>query len=170
MRKSRTKKETVHVQKQPSNIPLVVIIFLLSVQTVFLFYKNSGLIRDFFRSDPNLIYQQETELKEHSNDFSNINPSFIKISVLNGCGVPGIAATWRERLRRMEFDVRETGNASRRYERTIVLSRTEDMTYAKYLANKLNIDENNVYMQLNRDLVDIDLTVIIGADYQDFED
>ncbi|MBN2857033.1 MAG: LytR C-terminal domain-containing protein [Candidatus Delongbacteria bacterium] len=173
MPRIKKKKETAaRPEKKSSDTILMLIFFLLLVQTVFLFYKNSDVIKDMFREDPNSIYNESKSLEEGLNGsgrFENIDPKNIRISVLNGCGIPGLAAKWKDKLRDMNFDVRETGNSRIQYDKTIILSRSEDLSYANYLAQTVGIPNENILMQLNKDLVDIDLTVIVGSDYKKFD-
>ena len=126
-----------------------------------------------FREDPNSIYEDNgingTNGLNSANQFDQTDPKNVRISVLNGCGIPGLAAKWKDKLRDLNFDVRETGNSRIEYDKTIILSRSEDMTYANYLAQTIGISNENVLMQLNKDLVDIDLTIIVGSDYKKFD-
>jgi hypothetical protein len=126
-----------------------------------------------FREDPNRIYEESGISSEDGLNgtvqFTDIDPKNIRISVLNGCGIPGLAAKWKEKLRDLNFDVRETGNSRIQHDKTIILSRSEEMTYANYLAETIGISNENVLMQLNKDLVDIDLTIIVGSDYKKFD-
>jgi hypothetical protein len=156
--------------------PFLVIIFLLTIQTVFLFYKNRNFVADIFKVDPNSIFEDESGFDTNGQNQAEVtddtkrtvDPSKIRVSILNGCGTSGLASTWKEKLRKMEYDIRETGNASQRYEKTIVLSRSKDMSFANFVGEKLGVKKENIIMQLNKDLVDIDVTVIIGSDYKDF--
>ncbi len=145
-----------------------IIIFLLLVQTAFLLYRNFDFIKDMMSQDPNSIYEKEIRdpVQKSDNNPENLDPFKIRVSILNGCGEPGLAARWKAKLRDMKYDVRETGNASNLYNNTTILSRVEDMKYARHLANALGIKEENVLMQINRDLVDIDVTLIIGSDHE----
>ena len=88
----------------------------------------------------------------------------VRISILNGCRVSGIAARWKRRLRKKKYDVRDTGN-SNTVSRSTVISRISDMSYAYELADKLGISHKNVIQQINRSIVDVDVTLIIGKDY-----
>jgi hypothetical protein len=157
--------------------PFLIIIFLLSVQTVFLFYKNKNFVFDFLKADPNLIFADEPDFtaKEQNSavqgngDEIKLDPKNIRVSVLNGCGAQGLASVWKEKLRKFNYDIRETGNASQRYEKTLVLSRKKDMEFANHVAENIGVKKENIIMQLNKDLVDIDVTVIVGADHNDFK-
>ena len=161
-------------QKPQTNLHLWIIITLLSVQTLFLFYKNMDFIKSSFKQDPNKYYEDELEKKPLNGDkvldkASTVNLTNVRISILNGCGSSGIATIWKDKLRKMNLDVRETGNTDKKYVKTVILSRIEDMRYAKQLARSLGVGSENVVMQLNKDLVDIDLTIIIGSDHKELE-
>lgn len=173
MPRIKKKKEIAPRTEKKSDLPLILIFFLLLIQTVFLFYKNYDLIKDMFREDPNSIYIESSANGENgikdADQSVQTDPKNIRVSILNGCGIPGLAANWKDKLRDLNFDVRETGNSRIKYDKTIILSRSEDLTYANYLAQTIGISNENVLMQLNKDLVDIDLTVIVGSDYKKFD-
>ena len=162
------RKDTPESFVKESQTASYVIIFLLLIQTIFLFYRNFDFIKDMMSQDPNSIYEKEMQDPVHTSDNNpyNLDPYKIRVSILNGCGEPGLAARWKAKLRDMKYDVRETGNASNLYNNTTILSRVEDMKYARHLANALGIKEENVLMQINRDLVDIDVTLIVGSDHE----
>jgi hypothetical protein len=174
MPRLKKKKENIEPERK-SNLHLWIIISLLAIQTMFLFYKNLDFIRDLFKTDPNSFYtetvdkKQNTESKTNMNADVPVNDENIRVSIYNGCGSSGIASFWKEKLRNMKYDVRETGNTDKKYAKTVILSRTEDMKYARQLAKSLGVKDENVIMQLNKDLVDIDITLIVGSDHKEFE-
>jgi hypothetical protein len=90
----------------------------------------------------------------------------IRLQVLNGCGVKGLAKIVSPALRAKGFDVRETRNAgSFRYTQSLVMDRTGRPELAQAVADSLGIDRSRVTTEIARNLVDIDVTVIVGADY-----
>jgi hypothetical protein len=90
----------------------------------------------------------------------------IRLQVLNGCGVKGLARIVSPALRAKGFDVRETRNAgSFRYTRSMVLDRVGRPELAYAVADSLGIDRSQVTTEISRNLVDIDVTLIVGADY-----
>lgn len=162
------RKDTSESFAKESPAASYIIIFLLLFQTAFLIYRNFDFIKEMISQDPNSIYENEIQdtVKKSAENLENIDPFKIRVSILNGCGEPGLAARWKAKLRDMKYDVRETGNASNLYNNTTILSRVEDMKYARHLARSLGIKEENVLMQINRDLVDIDVTLIVGSDHE----
>ena len=88
----------------------------------------------------------------------------VRVDIRNGCRVSGIAGRWKARLRKKKYDVRDTGNY-KSVSRSTVISRISDMSYAYELADKLGISHKNVIQQINRSIVDVDVTLIIGKDY-----
>jgi hypothetical protein len=91
----------------------------------------------------------------------------IRLQVLNGCGVKGLAKVVAPALRAKGFDVRETRNAgSFRYAYTSVMDRVGRRELAQAVADSLGIDRSRVTTEIARNLVDIDVTVIVGADYE----
>jgi hypothetical protein len=86
-----------------------------------------------------------------------------QVEVLNGCGIPRIAARVQEFLRERGYDVVNVENASGfDYEETIVMDRGGDPDVARAVARHL--DTRNVIRQVRPDLV-LQVTVILGRDY-----
>jgi len=91
----------------------------------------------------------------------------IRLQVLNGCGVKGLAKIVSPALRAKGFDVRETRNAgSFRYANTLVMDRVGRPELAQAVADSLGLDRSRVSTEIARNLVDIDVTLIVGADYE----
>ena len=97
-------------------------------------------------------------------------PSFtasrdVKVEVLNGCGVDGMARTVANRLRDTGFDVMTLGNADRfDYPESIVIDRLGNPDDADRVAEALGIA--NRIQQIVPDPFRIEsVTVIIGRDY-----
>lgn len=91
----------------------------------------------------------------------------IRLQVLNGCGVKGLAKVVSPALRAKGFDVRETRNAgSFRFTQSLVMDRVGRPELAQAVADSLGIDRSRVTTEIARNLVDIDVTVIVGADYE----
>jgi hypothetical protein len=91
----------------------------------------------------------------------------IRLQVLNGCGVRGLAKVVTPALRAKGFDVRETRNANHfRYERTVLIDRVGRPELARIVADSLGMDGASVTTESARNLADIDVTVIVGADYE----
>jgi hypothetical protein len=65
-------------------------------------------------------------------------------------------------------DVRETGNAGYVLPDCVVLDRIGDRLRADRIARLVGLPDDRVIQQLNRALVDIDVTVIIGKDYRKY--
>ncbi|MBM3328679.1 MAG: LytR family transcriptional regulator [Calditrichaeota bacterium] len=93
--------------------------------------------------------------------------SKIRIQVLNGCGVPGVAKRARDWLARRNYDVRDVGNADRQdYRMSKVVNRSGIQGAARDLARVLGVDESHVSNQAGPAGLDFDLTFIIGKDYK----
>ncbi len=118
--------------------------------------SNSPIIGDSLDADDDGKYDIENPVPI---------PKVIKVNILNGCRIAGLAGRWKSVLRKMDYDVRDVGNANER-KKSLILSRINNMKPAYELAEKLGIDKDNVLLQVNPDLVDIDLTLILGRDYK----
>lgn len=91
----------------------------------------------------------------------------IRVQVLNGCGVKGLARRISPALRAWGLDVRETKNAPHPdYERSSVIDRRGDLNVARLLADSLGIDKSRVSSEINPNLPDIDVSLIVGKDYK----
>ena len=92
----------------------------------------------------------------------------VRLEVWNACGEKGLAqkATAALRTRGTYFDVRGMGNAtSGRQEFSTVIGRTADSALAFAIADSLGVVHTRVTTEIPRNPRDIDVTVILGADY-----
>jgi hypothetical protein len=89
-----------------------------------------------------------------------------QIEVLNGCGVPGLAARFTDHLRQAGFDVVKTDNyESHNMEKTLVIDRKENLKFANKVADALGLDRKRVLQEVSAAYL-IDATVIIGRDFR----
>jgi LytR cell envelope-related transcriptional attenuator len=90
----------------------------------------------------------------------------IQLDVLNGCGVPGSATSFRDYLRARGFDVVEMRNyRSFDVEKSLVVDRTGMRANAERVAYALGIDRSHIIQQINPDYY-VDVSVVIGRDYK----
>ena len=90
----------------------------------------------------------------------------IQIEVLNGCGVPGLAAKFTSVLRQNGFDVVESGNFETfDVTRTLVIDRSGNTENARRVARALGVPENRIIREISSDFY-LDVTVVIGSDYE----
>jgi hypothetical protein len=91
----------------------------------------------------------------------------IRLQVLNGCGVKGLGKVVSPGLRQKGFDVRETRNAANfAVARSSVIDRVGNLALANAVADSLGIDRVRVSSESSKILVDIDVTLVVGADYK----
>ncbi len=90
----------------------------------------------------------------------------IRVELLNGCGVPGLAMSFSNYLRRNGFDVVDTKNySSFNVRNTLVIDRiSKKLENAKRVANVLGIKDAYIQPKMNPDL-QVEVTVILGADF-----
>ena len=94
----------------------------------------------------------------------------IRIEVLNGTGISKLAWRFSQRLIEQGIDVLETANADRQnYRQTRIICRSDDIRQANYLAQLLQIPLTKIEQISAPDLVDIDVTLILGADHGDLK-
>jgi hypothetical protein len=71
-------------------------------------------------------------------------------------------------LRKLGFDVRESGNAKNyRHKTSKIYSRSGDMTLAYRVADAVGINRSLVSELIDKAITDIDVTIVIGADYSE---
>ena len=95
----------------------------------------------------------------------------IEIEVLNGCGVPYLAAKTTDYLRSKNFDVVFSGNAkNQQYQHTLIVLRNEKIESLIKIADSFDIDyTDSTHIKVNPDeSLCLDVTVILGADYRKF--
>jgi len=91
----------------------------------------------------------------------------IRVQILNGCGVPGLAAKARTWMEHNGYDVRDVGNADRQdYGTSQILVRTGNNTAASILASKIGITAGNIKKVKASVGLEVDLTVVLGGDYK----
>jgi len=90
----------------------------------------------------------------------------IKVEVLNGCGVSGVADKVTDYLRENKIDVVNLGNyRSFEIEKSIIIGRNKKIRNAELVASLVGLDQNSVIQQINPDYL-LDVTFILGKDYR----
>ncbi|HPG38351.1 MAG TPA: LytR C-terminal domain-containing protein [bacterium] len=94
----------------------------------------------------------------------------VKIQVLNGCGVSGVANDFADYLKRRNYDVTEIGNTPTfDYKSTVIINRERrEKKYVDKFRELIGIPKDLVY-PLKSDENEADLTLIIGSDYETLE-
>jgi hypothetical protein len=89
----------------------------------------------------------------------------VRVEILNGCGVSGIARRAMVYLRERGYDVLSVGDSKEKFARTIVIERrSRDNVNAKALARTLGLDRSSVTQSLDS-LSPVYVTLIVGSDY-----
>ncbi|MBM3327162.1 MAG: hypothetical protein FJY65_09365 [Calditrichaeota bacterium] len=118
------------------------------------------------QSTPTYTETQPAPLPQATSAPSSLPPR-IKVQVLNGCGVPGVAKRARDWLARQDYDIRDVGNADKQdYRISKIVNRSGNLTAACELARLLGIDEAQITRQSTPTGADFDLTLIVGKDYK----
>lgn len=90
----------------------------------------------------------------------------IRVEILNGCGVAKLASEYADLLRSRGYDVRDTRNADNtNYQYTLIYDRTQIRGQVGKLGSMMGIKSGNTFVRANPQLVDVDLTIILGKDY-----
>ena len=98
--------------------------------------------------------------------------NLIRLQILNGCGINGLAADIGGKLNGysnagMEIRVVDTDNFElKRVPKSFLVSRTPDLTVAQTLATKIGLDPLEVtYEPLERNVHQISVTLVLGDNY-----
>ncbi len=97
----------------------------------------------------------------------------IKVEVLNGCGIKGIAAKASDFLRQRQVDVVRSDNADKYdYLQTTIIGRNENFESLKIVAKSLGLSvENKTNIKHEPDeSLGVDVTVILGKDIVEFKE
>jgi hypothetical protein len=90
----------------------------------------------------------------------------IQLSILNACGVPGIAKKMKEYLRSRGFDVVEIGNYTSVSEKSFVLDRMRDSVSASKVAEAIGLNKNFVKTAVDSTLY-VRCSIVLGKDFQE---
>lgn len=153
--------ESAHVQKWLLNL----VIFCLSVVIIgFIFSMVSRYTSN--RTKVDLATTGKFELTPE--DLLLEKPFLnIKVEVLNGCGVNGLAHKFSNYLRKEGFDVLYVGNADRlNYTKTLILNRSSDIKKCNEVIKALKLDKTRM-VNRPRSGYRVDVSIILGKDYKD---
>ena len=96
----------------------------------------------------------------------------IKVEILNGCGIKGIAARASEFLRsEHRIDVIRSDNADKYdYSKTIIIGRNEDLEKILSVSKAFDISINNKnrIQHVPDETLGVDVTIILGKDINSF--
>ena len=103
-------------------------------------------------------------------EVDEVMPQVVKIEVLNGCGVQGLAKKWADHLRAAGFDPWNVTNFDQgTVPRTMIIDRVSNArSNGLAVAKALGLPEDFVAYQAS-DQRQVSVTVIIGQDYDHFE-
>jgi hypothetical protein len=102
----------------------------------------------------------------------NRNGTLVRLQILNGCGISGLASQVSEQLNGyseagLEIKVVDTDNFNiRQVKESFVVSRIEDRTAAQRLAQKLGLDPSKVIFEpLENNVHQVSATLILGDNF-----
>lgn len=97
----------------------------------------------------------------------------VRLQILNGCGSPGLAGNTADLLAdykddELEIKIVDTDNFEvRKVAESFVISRLEDKTAAKKLAEKISLDPSRViYKSLENNYRHVTATLVLGEDHK----
>lgn len=127
--------------------------------------SHSGSATDSTPSTGQSATSSSTVPIARQNDVPPTRP--IRLQVLNGCAMKDMAKILAPQLRAKGFDVREVRRAdSSNYQHTIIKDRIGRLDWAQIVADSLGVDRALIATVPAENLADIDVTIIVGADYR----
>ncbi|MFH1051714.1 MAG: LytR C-terminal domain-containing protein [bacterium] len=142
-------------KKTKSRILSITLITILSV--VILVFVVSIVFK--FTSKPKADSESEENLGKMTNN------EMIQVSVLNGCGVKGLAGKVRDYLREKGFDVVDVGNVKKQTDFSFVIDRIGDTTSSLKLAKALGLPESKIVYEMDSSMF-LRSSIVIGSDYK----
>ncbi len=142
-------------KKTKSKILSITLISILSI--VILIFVTSLIIK---------IVSGTKSQEIADNDIGKLkNNEMIQVSVLNGCGVKGLAGKVRDYLRDKGFDVVDVGNYNQQAKFSFVIDRIGDTSSAIKLAKAMGVNELKIVHIVDSSLY-LRGSIVIGNDYQ----
>jgi hypothetical protein len=134
------------------NLLLNASIIILVCINIYLGYSiTKTVIRDYFAGEDHL---------------KQTNTAKIKVEVLNGCGITGVAEKLTNYLRANGLDVVNLKNyRSFQIENSIVIARTSNIQNAEKVAVIAGLGNESVIQQMNPEYL-LDVTFILGKDFK----
>lgn len=96
-------------------------------------------------------------------------PDPLRVEILNGCGIKGLAGKTAAFLRRKGYDVRDFRNADQQdIVHTAILVRSGDRSHGEELASTIALPLEMILMEEDPNLVDVDVSLVLGEDYKKY--
>jgi hypothetical protein len=169
VKRVQKKKSPRRKKKQETSSPLLngIIVGLTLVILIFLFSViqkqqpvpvQQDLAAGNLEQIPTAVLSYQEQLKDEMN---------VRVEVLNGCGIQGLAARTKLLLNRKGVDVISTGNApNHNYNRTTIYIHGDNFEKAEKIKKIMGITSDPLLDEYKSD-VPCDLTIILGHDYTD---
>jgi hypothetical protein len=122
---------------------------------------ETSLVREVTGADGAYLLQPRPELKPAVARFLGGSSTVANIEVLNGAGVPGLAARTADRLSQAGFTVANVGDAPRPQPETSINAKPAARSTAEQIAAAVGIPSSRVTTNAN---LTTDIQIILGAD------
>lgn len=158
-------------KRRPSNWQDTIINTAIAVLSLIIFAFIFSFSRQYPRSGVTMdvTFPASKDVPKLAVEIYEENPILdIKVEVLNGCGVKGVAGIMSDFLRENQLDVVRAENADHfEYNETLIIQRNEDIRALQTVAQAMGFDMNDRTRVLVKPdpSLDVSLTVIIGKDY-----
>ncbi|MBI66014.1 MAG: hypothetical protein CMG64_06955 [Candidatus Marinimicrobia bacterium] len=166
-KKSHRRKKIKHQQHISLNIAIGIVGVLL-LGFIYSFTQNSS--HHGIPVEVTFPVDQPRELAANVYERKPIHK--IKVEILNGCGIKGIAAKTAEFLHKeYQIDVVKSDNAdSHNYPNTLIIGRNEKIEGLQLLSQSFGVpfDDTTIVQHSPNESLGIDVTVILGKDIKTY--
>ncbi|MAV58667.1 MAG: hypothetical protein CMG07_01805 [Candidatus Marinimicrobia bacterium] len=134
--------------------------------TLFIIGSIISLTKNFNNKNK-YIYDNAEQLKKLIviNEYEKRTGYRIRIEILNGCGISGLADKYTNFFRENGYDVIQSKNAENfNFDKSLVILRVNNKDYALEVSKLLDTPSNAITEKIDYSL-DCDVSVIIGKDY-----
>jgi LCP family protein required for cell wall assembly len=101
---------------------------------------------------------------ETGDPFELMKTEAARVSVLNGTGTAGLAATTSDYLVSQGIQVTETGNAQELYELTTIIDYSGKLYTVQYLVERMGIQPSQIYSRYDPNSL-VDIAILLGSDW-----
>ena len=176
----RTGKSTIKSAKKNRNgdgrLNLIIVLLIVQIGLLALVLLNQYEILPWEAENPavaeysRVVPPQTVVITPPEEDISPAEiPDPLRVEILNGCGIKGLAGKTAGFLRRKGYDVRDFRNADQQdIAHTTIFVRSGDRSHGEELASTIALPLEMILMEEDPNLVDVDVSLVLGEDYKKY--
>lgn len=144
-------------KKKTYRLKIVMNITILFMAVIVIVLLGSFIYRVFFTEQiDSSVFERENEQQSKEK---------IQISILNACGVDGLAAKAKQFMFRRNFDVVNIGNFDSTVVRSFIIDRVGNRDAAERSAESFGINDSLIVIEIDSSRYLMN-TIVIGKDYK----